>query len=272
MRTSEALARMRGKGSKQKRKNNLAAEINREHRAFESAMADGLAHAVRAGVLLIEAKASLKHGGWMKWVQQRCEFSQSTAERYMRVAGLPNSARVPNLSFREALKLLAEPKDQSVHYSSESPEWYTPPDIIRRVEMTLKTIDLDPCADPDCSVPAGAHLTKQENGLQASSWLGSVYMNPPYGDGIGEWVQKLCEEYAKGNVREAIALVPARVDTGWFRMFKDFVVCFIDGRLKFSGCDNSAPFPSAVIYLGPDVASFRSAFEPIGTIWARIRD
>ena len=96
-------------------------------------------------------------------------------------------------------------------------------------------------------------------------------MNPPYGGEISALVDKLCKQYALGNVTEAIALVPARVDTEWFRMFRDFTVCFVSGRLSFSGHDNSAPFPSAVVYLGKNPAAFCAQFEEIGDIWARVR-
>jgi hypothetical protein len=91
-------------------------------------------------------------------------------------------------------------------------------------------------------------------------------MNPPYGTTIGAWVEKLCKEYACGNVTEAIALVPARTDTEWFQLFDDFPVCFVHGRLKFSGSKNSAPFPSAVVYLGHDVARFNAAFRDLGKV------
>lgn len=139
--------------------------------------------------------------------------------------------------------------------------------------MTLEVlgaIDLDPCADPQKSIPANQHLTVQEDGL-AYQWNGRVYMNPPYGREIEPWVEKLCAEYARGNVSEAIALVPARVDTDWFRRFRDFAVCFIDGRLKFSGHTNSAPFPSAVIYLGRDIERFEASFGSTGDVWLRWR-
>lgn len=160
--------------------------------------------------------------------------------------------------------------EMAVHFSSESEEWYTPPEVIARVVETLGVIDLDPCSDSSETVPSTVRFTKETNGLE-QPWQGRVYMNPPYGRGISAWTEKLCREYATGKVSEAIALVPARVDTDWFRMFRDFAVCFIDGRLKFSGHDNSAPFPSAVIYLGGSLAKFELAFKDLGDTWVRWR-
>ena len=43
----------------------LAHRIRAEHEAVGAALKDGLAHAMAAGDILIEAKAQLKHGDWL---------------------------------------------------------------------------------------------------------------------------------------------------------------------------------------------------------------
>jgi hypothetical protein len=68
------------------------------------------------------------------------------------------------------------------------------------------------------------------------------------------------------HVLEAIALVPARVDTEWFRLLEPFPCCFIYGRLIFDNAENPAPFPSAIVYLGRNVHSFAKVFGQIGGI------
>ena len=157
----------------------------------------------------------------------------------------------------------------SVHYSSESPEWYTPPEIVERVIRCLGAIDLDPCSNSGApNIPASLHFTESDNGL-LQEWRGRIYMNPPYGRPIAGWVEKLCGEYRAGRVSAAVALVPARTDTTWFQMLRDAAMCFINGRLKFSGHDNAAPFPSAAAYLGDDIAAFADAFGGAGDIWVR---
>ncbi len=157
----------------------------------------------------------------------------------------------------------------SVHYSSESPEWYTPPEIVERVIRCLGAIDLDPCSNSGApNIPASLHFTESDNGL-LQEWQGRIYMNPPYGRPIARWVEKLCGEYRAGHVSAAVALVPARTDTTWFQMLRDAAMCFIDGRLKFSGHDNAAPFPSAAAYLGDNIAAFADAFGGAGDIWVR---
>lgn len=166
------------------------------------------------------------------------------------------------------------PTPMSVHYSSESAEWRTPDSIIRAVVLVMGQIDLDPCSNSRYApnVPAQAIYTREEDGL-SKRWRGRVYMNPPYGDEIGLWIEKLLAEYEHGEVREAIALVPARTDTKWFQRLFDYAICFVHGRLKFKGangeCDNSAPFPSAVVYLGDRLERFTTAFEPLGPLVSR---
>ena len=156
----------------------------------------------------------------------------------------------------------------SVHFSSESAEWLTPQHIVDRVAGLFGQIDLDPCSPEGPTIPAVQHFS--EDGL-AQPWAGRVYMNPPYGRAIGDWVSKLVEEYGAGRVTEAIALVPARTDTEWFSQFRDGAVCFLRGRLKFSNHNNSAPFPSSAIYLGERVDDFRAAFGDLGDVWLRVR-
>ena len=158
----------------------------------------------------------------------------------------------------------------SVHFSSETPEHYTPAEIINLVVAVLGGIDLDPCSNShdNPNVPAATHYTKEDDGL-AQEWHGMTYMNPPYGREIGAWVDKLVKSYCAGTVYEAIALVPARVDTQWWKTLTQACTffCFVEGRLSFEGNDgNNAPFPSAVVYLGPNCGAFYHTFSTIGMV------
>jgi hypothetical protein len=152
--------------------------------------------------------------------------------------------------------------------TSDSPEWYTPREVIAAAIATLGGIDLDPCSNPGTpNVPASRHLTLEDDGL-AHGWQGTVYMNPPYGREIGGWIEKLATEYAYGNVTAAVALLPARTDTAWFRALPARWVCFVSGRLRFSGAD-AAPFPSVAAYLGREPERFAEAFGSLGLLYER---
>jgi len=149
--------------------------------------------------------------------------------------------------------------------SSDTPEWYTPRRVLAAVVDAIGPIDLDPCAEPAKSVPAALHFTEADDGL-SREWIGSVYMNPPYGRPIVAWISKLVAEYRAGRTTEAIALVPARVETDWYLALDHEWECQIHGRLAFSDHDTAAPFPSMAVYLGPDGDRFESVFVALGDV------
>lgn len=154
--------------------------------------------------------------------------------------------------------------------TSKSDKWNTPEHIIHLVCKVMEAITLDPCSNSKTNpnVPAVHHFTSDDNGL-SQEWHGSVYMNPPYGDEIAEWVAKLVESYELGHVHQAIALLPARTDTAWMRMLADYPRCFIWGRLHFSNSKNAATFPSVVVYLGEETGTFARVFQTIGDIYIK---
>lgn len=102
----------------------LAEQITREHSLACDAARSALAHARSAGALLLEAKEQIEHGGWLSWLKSNFQFSERTAQGYMRLsrewATLESKAqRVADLSIREALALLAPPKELEVHELGE---------------------------------------------------------------------------------------------------------------------------------------------------------
>lgn len=94
----------------------LARRINDAHADFESAARSAVDLAIDCGNALIEAKAAVRHGDWLPWLASNCPtLPQRTAQAYMRLArGAPTlkSATVADLGVRQALKLLAEPKEE----------------------------------------------------------------------------------------------------------------------------------------------------------------
>lgn len=155
--------------------------------------------------------------------------------------------------------------------SSESPEWYTPKHIIKLVVDLFGEIDLDPCSNSHESpnVPAKKHYTKEDDGL-SQPWTGRVYVNPPYGDEIPAWVETLVKKFEDGEIQEAIALLPGRIDTQWFQPLYDYLICNIRGRLQFVGAPHCAPFPSVIVYLGEHDEDFINVFHALGPIVQRI--
>lgn len=125
--------------------------------------------------------------------------------------------------------------------------WLTPLGIIR----ALGEFDLDPCGYPGHGT-ARSLICEPEDGL--SRYWGDldqrVWLNPPYGRRVGDWLEKLSRH---GN---GIALTFARTDTLWFqrsgRMADGFL--FLKGRIQFLRPDctvaDQAAAPSVLIAFG----------------------
>lgn len=100
--------------------NQLATRIRIEHEAAFGAAREALAHAKRAGELLIAAKKQTKHGEWLPWLSANFNFTPRTAQSYMTVASRweelqSKSETVSHLTFREALALLSPPREFQPH-------------------------------------------------------------------------------------------------------------------------------------------------------------
>ena len=88
----------------------LAVEIRIEVQAAELSWRDTLAHAIRAGTLLIEAKAQVKHGEWIPWLGENFDGTVRCAQRYMRLAANANDvSHLPTVT--EALGALEQNRD-----------------------------------------------------------------------------------------------------------------------------------------------------------------
>jgi hypothetical protein len=151
--------------------------------------------------------------------------------------------------------------------SSESVEWYTPAYLVAAVTRVLGAVDCDPCSNPlPYNVPAAVHYTRDDDGL-IRPWVGRIYMNPPYGDALPSWVDKLLAERALGRCTEAITLTPARTDTRWFQpLWSADALCFVRGRVQFVGSITGSTFPTVLAYFGPHADRFAVEFAGQGQI------
>lgn len=133
-------------------------------------------------------------------------------------------------------------------------EWWTPPEVFDALGLTF---DLDPCAPPFPFadwLPVHRRISLPDDGL-AASWVGRVWLNPPYGYEAGRWVERLADH------GWGMALVFSRTDVRWWHRAvpRADAVCFIEGRLTFiAGAGQSAPGnsggPSALLAYGDDCA------------------
>ena len=137
-------------------------------------------------------------------------------------------------------------------------DWRTPPALFDKLAAEFGPFDLDPCGHPDSY--ASQHCTDYwtEGGL-VQPWWGRIFVNPPYGRGLSQWVAKCAQDGLWGPATRVVALLPARTDTRWWQQYviresgNDYddreaaLVRFLPGRLKFEGAKNAAPFPSVVV-------------------------
>lgn len=139
-------------------------------------------------------------------------------------------------------------------FSSECDEWGTPRPLYNLLNKMFGPFDLDPCTSKDNPLGTPRFYTKEDDGLKQTWGLGDhdnptrVYMNPPYGRNVEEWLHKadLSALYGRAVV---VCLLPSRTDTQWWHnhvMSADSIY-FIRGRLTFEGAKNTAPFPSVVV-------------------------
>ena len=128
-------------------------------------------------------------------------------------------------------------------FTSNSNEWQTPSDLFQDLDEEFE-FTLDPCCTKE-TAKCAKFFTIQDDGLKQDWSKDVVFMNPPYGKEIKDWIKKAFKEAKKGAT--VVCLIPARTDTKYWHdyCFKG-EVRFLKGRLKFSNA-GSAPFPSAVV-------------------------
>lgn len=137
----------------------------------------------------------------------------------------------------------------AVHFSSARHDWATPQAFFDALEAEFG-FTLDACALPE-NAKVARFFTPEDDAL-AQHWSGVVWMNPPYGYGIGRWIRKAYLEAQRGAV--VVGLVPARTETAWWHDYamRAAEIRLVRGRLMFGGTvtnpdSHNAPFPSAVV-------------------------
>lgn len=161
----------------------------------------------------------------------------------------------------------------------KSYEWYTPAKYVSAARSTMGGIDVDPASSviANTVVQASIYYDQAANGL-LHDWPGRVYLNPPYcrTNGISNqeiWTCRLIAQFEANITTQAILLVNASTDTGWFQRLWNYPICFTDHRVDFWSLDNARGGPthgSAFIYFGQDVNRFVSVFSQFGVVVRRV--
>ncbi|NLD19155.1 MAG: DUF3102 domain-containing protein [Clostridiales bacterium] len=92
--------------------------------------------AINIGRQLTEAKEFIKHGEWENWLKERVNFSQRTANNFMKVYKeygndkINNSDVITSLNYSQAVELLAVPSDDREEFAKE----------VNAKDMTIKEL------------------------------------------------------------------------------------------------------------------------------------
>jgi len=133
-------------------------------------------------------------------------------------------------------------------YSSKKQDWETPQALFDALHDEFD-FGLDAAANAE---NAKCFQFIEEDSLHAN-WalmvygISSVWLNPPYGKDIGEWIKKAYRESLKGCT--VVVLTFVRSDTKWWHdwAMKAAEIRLIKGRVKFEGAPSSAPAPSCLL-------------------------
>ena len=186
-------------------------------------------------------------------------------------------ASVPRETFEEAIAEDAIPSTRVILASqliqqSLSNEHYTPSKYIEAARSVMGAIDLDPasCEQANLTVKAALFFTEDDDGLN-QEWNGRVWLNPPYGRQVGDFIAKL----EGSTIDQAIVLVNAHcTDTIWFQPLWNGTLCFTNHRINFHGDDlrSGSTHGSVFVYFGNHPEKFIKHFKQFGPIVRRVEE
>jgi DNA modification methylase len=154
----------------------LAERIKSEIRLVDSSMRESVRHAIAAGELLIQAKASVPHGEWMPWLKENA-ICDRTARYYMRAFRDygQNGNAVADLPLRDLHRVhgYVPEEGEAVRFSARPKSQITDVTVCRPGDLWHMGPHRVICADA-CSAEAVARLLgKRKPRLMVT--------DPPYG-------------------------------------------------------------------------------------------
>jgi hypothetical protein len=203
----------------------LAVRIKAEHEAAASAMQRSVEHAINVGELLIQAKALLKHGQWLPWLEEHCAMPERTAQFYMRVArhrkiveAEGKYARLADLTLEGVQKLLAAPLDDGEsEKKARKPPNYKRAKIFREMKLGSETLEK-------------IKGTSLDNSRELDELI--VLNRGAEEGGLTPTVQKLVKDAAAG--KEVSALAHGRINSRRANpLIKAWKIATQEERLKF---------------------------------------
>ncbi len=205
----------------------------------------------------------------------------------------PEAQRIlDGLSLRAALRLTSileeqhDSKNEGAEHQSTnaspladpSPnDWLTPEPLIEGLLAFWKRIDLDPCAatNPSFHLPAKVQFALEDDGLASdNTWRGNAFINPGQIGDLRPWVERAVAEFHRGQIREAILLLPAVTDANWADLIQPHPRAFLHARPlvicpQLPEMPLALPHPAMLVFLGPAdrLAKFAEVFGGLAGIY-----
>jgi phage N-6-adenine-methyltransferase len=150
---------------------------------------------------------------------------------------------------QEELQRLRQQLVTRIYHKSMRYDWETPSAVFAEYDAEFH-FTLDVCAT-SATAKCARFFSPEQNGL-LQDWGDDVcWMNPPYGNQIGAWMEKAWRSSLAGAT--VVCLVPARTGTRWWH---DWVkgkaeIRERQGRITFVGAPNPAGFDSVAVMYRP---------------------
>jgi phage N-6-adenine-methyltransferase len=127
-------------------------------------------------------------------------------------------------------------------------DWETPKWLFDHLEAEFHFTH-DVCASYDNTKIMPSYWDEEDDALR-QQWHGVLWMNPPYGKQIGEWVYKA---YLSAVQLDAtvVCLLPARSNCDWWKYVIQGEVRFIRRKLRFVGASSDSMFPNVIVIFRP---------------------
>lgn len=115
-------------------------------------------------------------------------------------------------------------------WHSRGSDWSTPQDLFDELNAEFH-FTLDPCAS-EWNFKCQKWLNEEMNGLEYDWKKETVFLNPPYGKILNDWMKKAYESSLNGAT--VVCLVPSATDAAWWHDFAmKGEIRFLRGRPRF---------------------------------------
>ena len=139
-------------------------------------------------------------------------------------------------------------------YQSDNTEWETPAHLFTALHKEFR-FTLDAAASAK-NAKVSRYYDQKQDALQLR-WSGRVWLNPPYGSMIPQFVEKARDEVLQKHCKLVVCLLPVRSDTQWWHrnVMHSTELRLLTRRLSFVGSNNKAPFPACIVIFAGGVYS-----------------